>query len=91
MCLGIPGKITEITDGLIRSCQVDFGGVVREACVETVPDAKVGDYVLVHAGFVLNVISEQEAQETLEMLEQLMAIDEELRLDATAPGGASPP
>ena len=88
MCLGIPGKIIEITDGLIRSCKVDFGGVLREACVETIPDAKIGDYVLVHAGFVLNVISEQDAQETLELLEQLMAIDEELGLDATVPGGA---
>ena len=87
MCLGIPGKITEITEGLIRSCKVDFGGVIREACIETVPDAKVGDYVLIHAGFVLNVISEQEAQETLETLEQLMAIDEELGLEASALGG----
>ena len=88
MCLGIPGKIIEITDGFIRSCKVDFGGVIREACIETVPDANIGDYVLVHAGFVLNVISEQEAQETLETLEELMAIEEELRLDASAPSGA---
>ena len=74
MCLGIPGKIIEITDGLIRSCNVDFGGVVREACIETVPEAKVGDYVLVHAGFVLNIISEEEAQESLKVFYKIFNV-----------------
>jgi hydrogenase expression/formation protein HypC len=63
--------------------QIDFGGVVREACLDYVPEAKVGDYTLIHVGFALNIISEQEAQETLELLQQISDIDEELRASET--------
>ena len=56
MCLGVPGKITEIhTTGALRMAKVDFGGVVREVCIETLPEAKIGDYTIVHAGFALNL------------------------------------
>lgn len=80
MCLGIPGKILNIyeTNGL-KMGQIDFGGVIREACLDYVPEARVGDYTLIHVGFALNIISESEAQETLELIKQISDIDEELR------------
>ena len=79
MCLGIPGKIIEAyeTDGL-RMGKVDFEGVIRESCLAYVPEAKVGDYILVHVGFALNTISEAEAQETLKLLRAIADLDEEL-------------
>ncbi len=79
MCLGVPGKIVEIyTDRGLRMCKVDFGGAVREACIETLPEAKVGDYTIVHAGFALNLLSEEEAQTTLELLREISAIEDDL-------------
>lgn len=79
MCLGIPGKILEIFDNnTLRMCKIDFGGVVREACLEALPDAKVGDYTIVHAGFALNLLSEEEALETLALLNEIAALDDEL-------------
>jgi hydrogenase expression/formation protein HypC len=79
MCLGIPGKIVTIyTANDLTMGKIDFGGVVREACLEYVPDAKIGDYTLVHVGFALNLISEQDAQETLDLLRQITEIEEEL-------------
>lgn len=84
MCLGVPGKILEIFDkNSLRMCKIDFGGVVREACLEALPDAKVGDYTIVHAGFALNLLSEEEAHETLSLLNEIAALDEELGLDPT--------
>jgi hydrogenase expression/formation protein HypC len=79
MCLGIPGKIIEIhdQDGL-RMCKVDFGGVVRDACIETLPEANVGDYTIIHAGFALNLLSEEEANLTLDALRELALIEDEL-------------
>lgn len=72
MCLGVPGKIVDIySAGGLRMCKIDFGGVVREACIETLPDAKPGDYTIIHAGFALNILSEEEALSTLEILREL--------------------
>ncbi len=77
MCLGVPGKIVEIyTDRGLRMCKVDFGGAMREACIETLPEAKVGDYTIVHAGFALNLLSEEEAQTTLSLLREISAIED---------------
>ncbi len=72
MCLGIPGKVIEIyeTDGTLMS-KVDFDGVIQEVCIATTPEAQVGQYVLVHAGFALNILSDQEASETLKILKDL--------------------
>ena len=72
MCLGIPGKVIEIfeTDSTLMS-RVDFDGVIQEVCSATTPEAQVGQYILVHAGFALNVLSEQEASETLKILKDL--------------------
>jgi hydrogenase expression/formation protein HypC len=83
MCLGIPGKIIEIfqSSGL-RMCKIDFGGVTREACIETLPEAKVGEYTIIHAGFALNLLSEEEANETLDLLRQISSFDDELSISS---------
>ena len=77
MCLGVPGRIIEVYDqsGLAMG-RIDFGGVIREVCLAYVPEAKPGDYAIVHVGFALNLISESEAQETLELLRQMAEADE---------------
>jgi hydrogenase expression/formation protein HypC len=79
MCLGIPGKIIEIyeTNGL-QMGKIDFGGVVKEACLAYVPEAQIGDYTIVHVGFALNIIDEDEAQKTLELLSEIGVIEDEL-------------
>lgn len=83
MCLGIPGKITEIYEaGGLKMGKVDFGGVIRETCLAYVPEARVGDYTIVHVGFALNLIDEAEAQKTLELLDEIGLLDEELGTQA---------
>jgi len=79
MCLAVPGKIVEINehDGL-QMARVDFGGIFREACLDYVPEAKVGDYCVIHVGFAISLLSEKEAMETLELLNQISNIEEEL-------------
>jgi len=79
MCLAVPGKIVEVTenDGL-QMAKVDFGGIFREACLDYVPEAKVGDYCVIHVGFAISLLSEEEAMETLELLNQITNIEEEL-------------
>ena len=79
MCLGIPGKILEIYEsGGLTMGKIDFGGVTREACLSYVPEAKIGDYTIIHVGFALNLISEEDAQETLSLLRQIADFEEEL-------------
>ena len=80
MCLGIPGKIEEIeTDGdpLFRSGKVNFGGVLREVNLAGVSKASVGDWVIVHAGFALNVLEEDEAMEVFDYLRQISHLGQE--------------
>ena len=78
MCLGVPGKIVEIyeADG-IKMGKIDFGGVTREACLEYIPEANLGDYTIIHVGFALHLISEQEAQETLALLREIAAMGDD--------------
>jgi len=77
MCLGVPGKIIEIYEqNDIRMGKVDFGGVIREVCLAYVPEAEIDEYVLIHVGFALNVISEEEAQETLSLLREIASANE---------------
>jgi hydrogenase expression/formation protein HypC len=72
MCLGIPGKILDTHEaGSLIMGRIDYGGVVKEACLAYVPEAKPGDYVLVHAGFALNVLSPDEAEETLKLFREM--------------------
>ena len=83
MCLAIPGKIVEITsvDGL-QMARVDFGGVFREACLDYVPEARVGDYCVIHVGFAISLLSEKEAKETLDLLKQISDLENELGPEA---------
>ena len=76
MCLAVPGKITDIyvSNGLLMG-KIDFGGVVREACLTYVPEAKIGDYTIIHVGFALNLIDEKEALETLALLDEISKQD----------------
>jgi hydrogenase expression/formation protein HypC len=79
MCLGVPGKIIDIyeANGLPMG-RIDFGGTLREACLAYVPEAAVGDYTLIHVGFAISVLSEEEAQATMEALRELVDIEEEI-------------
>jgi hydrogenase expression/formation protein HypC len=72
MCLGIPGKIIEIYNfSGTKMAKVDFGGVIQEVCIETIPEAEVGNYTIVHAGFALNLLSEEDAEETISILQEM--------------------
>ena len=83
MCLAIPGKVAEIQqkEG-VRTGRVLFGGIVREACLDFVPEANVGDYVMVHVGFAISVVDKQEAERTYALLESMGVLNEELALGA---------
>lgn len=77
MCLAIPGKILEThREHEMRMGKVEFGGIIKRICLEYVPEAKVGEYVLVHVGFALAVIDEEEAKRVFEMLKTIGGLDE---------------
>ena len=77
MCLAVPGKLLSVTGSdTTRMGTVSFGGVGKEACLAFVPEAKVGDYVLVHAGFAISVVDESEAAQTLEYFRQIGELGE---------------
>lgn len=72
MCLAVPGKILSIQgEDFARLARVSFGGIVKEASLAYVPEANVGDYVIVHVGFALSVVDETEALRTFEYLKQI--------------------
>ena len=77
MCLGVPGRVVEVVrDQEVLMAQVEFGGIRKRVCIEHVPEAKPGDYVLVHVGFALARIDEEEARRVFELLEQMNQLDE---------------
>lgn len=79
MCLAIPGKITAITEELdttFRKGKVSFGGIIKEINLFMVPEAKIGDFVLVHVGVAINIVDEEEAQKTFSYLEQMGEVEE---------------
>lgn len=81
MCLAIPGKVLEITNQLdetFRMAKVDFDGIQKEINLYMVPEAKIGDYVMVHVGVAISVVDEQEAVETMSFLKQMGEYDAEL-------------
>lgn len=88
MCLGIPGKVIEIyeTSGL-KMGKVDFGGVVKEVCLAYVPDIMVGEYTIIHVGFAISRINEEEAQATLELLRQMDALADAAADELTGSAG----
>ena len=79
MCLAIPGRIltAEERNGS-RVARVQFGGIVREAYLDFLPEASVGDYVLVHVGFAISRVDAEEAERTYRLLEELGALEDEL-------------
>jgi len=81
MCLAIPGKVLSIDEGPGRLAKVQFGGITRTASLDLVPEAGVGDYVLVHVGFAISRIDEEEARKTMEALAQLADLQDELGPD----------
>ena len=73
MCLGVPGKIVEIYEkDSLKMAKVDFSGVTREACIEHVPEAEVGDYAVIHVGFAISLLSEEEALQSIDLLRQIL-------------------
>ncbi len=73
MCLAIPGKIIDIFERSgIRMGKVDFGGVSKDACLAYVPDAEVGDYCVIHVGFALSLLGEEEALASLSAIDEIM-------------------
>ena len=79
MCLGIPGKITDIYQkDSLRMAKIDFGGIIKEACLEYTPEASVGDYALIHVGFAISLMDEEEAQETLRLIREVVEIENEI-------------
>jgi hydrogenase expression/formation protein HypC len=77
MCLAIPGKVVETFDQRgMRMAKVQFGGIVREACLEYVPETQIGEYVLVHVGFAISRIDEAEAERTYQALRDLDQLTE---------------
>jgi len=78
MCLAIPGKILEAEDvGVSRIAKVQFGGVYRQVYLDLVPEAQPGDYVLVHVGFAISRIEEDEARRTFDLLRQMEEAQQE--------------
>jgi hydrogenase expression/formation protein HypC len=74
MCLGIPGEILQIDES--GGARVSIGGAMREVCLALVPEAAVGDYVLVHAGYAIQVMDAEAAEETLELLREAFSVAE---------------
>lgn len=91
MCLAIPGKVVDSFEQRgLRMAKVQFGGITREVCLEYVPETQVGDYVLVHVGFAISRVDEEEARRTYELLEsmdQLTELDAPVVNEANAAGG----
>jgi hydrogenase expression/formation protein HypC len=88
MCLAVPGKIVSISDAdpLLRAGKVSFGGVIKEVCLAYVPEAKLGDYVVVHVGFALSIVDEEEAHRVFDYLKQMEELGE-----LEPEGGGQPP
>ncbi|HEX4120915.1 MAG TPA: HypC/HybG/HupF family hydrogenase formation chaperone [Verrucomicrobiae bacterium] len=95
MCLAIPGKVLEIATNEegVRMGRANFGGVVKQVCFEYTPEVKNGDYVLVHVGFALSKVDEEEAARTYRLLEELKQLGEldVPEVQSPQPIGESPP
>ncbi|MEI9999355.1 MAG: HypC/HybG/HupF family hydrogenase formation chaperone [Verrucomicrobiota bacterium] len=78
MCLAVPGKVIEIADNPegMRMGKANFGGIVKQVCLEYTPEVVVGDYVLVHVGFALSKVDEDVAERTYQMLAEMQQLDE---------------
>ena len=87
MCLAVPGKIIEIYEaGGLKMARLDYGGVVREACLAYVPEAQLEEYAIVHVGFALSILDEEEALKTLEAFRELDMLAAEEDAEAAESG-----
>lgn len=93
MCLAIPGKVIEIQQDAagVRMAKANFGGIVKQVCLEYTPEVNCGDYVLVHVGFALGKVDEAEARRTYEALEELNQLTELQVETEIVPAPALPP
>lgn len=82
MCLAIPGQIIEVQElGGLRSARVQFGGIVRQVCLDFVPEAGKGDYVMAHVGFAITQVDRLEAERTYKLLQEMGNLEDELGAD----------
>ncbi len=82
MCLAVPGKILEIYEKQgLSMAKVDFSGVTREACIEHVPEAQIGDYAIIHVGFAISLLSEEEAQQSIDLLREILEAGEKSEVE----------
>jgi hydrogenase expression/formation protein HypC len=90
MCLGVPGKVVEVTEDPLGMTmgRVSFSGITKEVCLAYTPDAEVGDYVVVHVGFAISKINEEEAKQVFAYLEEMGELEE---LEVPQPSGEAPP
>jgi hydrogenase expression/formation protein HypC len=96
MCLAVPGKVASISgdDPLTRTGKVDFGGILKDVSLAFVPEVQPGDYVIVHVGFALSRVDEEEAKQVFEYLremQELSELEEDRHPTAPAPPGPSAP
>jgi hydrogenase expression/formation protein HypC len=79
MCLAVPGRVIEMGDKkeMLQMAKVDFAGVVKDICLDWVPEVQLNDFVIVHAGFALNVVDENDAKETLKLFHEMGALTDE--------------
>jgi hydrogenase expression/formation protein HypC len=92
MCLGIPGKILQSFDvNGLRMGRIEFGGIVRDACLAYTPEAQIGDYVVVHVGFAISRIDADEAARTYKLLEEMGQLSELTVGDADRPADLASP
>ncbi len=93
MCLAIPGQVINIEnipsdqDGTLLMGTVDFSGIRKSVCLDWVSDVKIGEYVIVHVGFAISKVDEEEARETLKLFEQMSASMDELKVDGSEENG----
>jgi hydrogenase expression/formation protein HypC len=89
MCLAIPGKILQISEqNGVRAGRVEFGGIVSQVCLDFVPEAQLGDYVIVHVGFAISRVDREEAERTYQALEAMGMLEGELPPPAAEPRGS---
>jgi hydrogenase expression/formation protein HypC len=95
MCLAVPGRITSVSgeDPLMRTGKVDFGGILKDVSLACVPEAQIGDYVIVHVGFALSRVDEEEAKQVFEYLRQMQELSEleEDKAGVSSAPAAGPP
>jgi hydrogenase expression/formation protein HypC len=84
MCLAIPGRVISVEQGNgLRTARIQFGGIVRQASLDFVPEAQVGDYVMVHVGYAISRVDAEEAERTYQLLEEMGSLEAELPPEST--------